>query len=92
MFVLNDAVDTVPVVTNIFADCPALTLLADICVVALLPKVTVKKLPAFISIDAVLLATVTATTLPCAEPVIIIEPDIIASPVNGNCEVVNPDS
>ena len=45
-----------------------------------------KKLPAFISIDAVLLATVTATTLPCAEPVMIIEPVILAEPVYGKSD------
>jgi len=91
MFVLNDAVDTVPVVTNIFAFSPAPNPVTLKCVVALFANVTVKKLPAFISIDAVLLATVTATILPCAEPVIMIEPDMIAEPVNGKSDVVNPD-
>ena len=89
MFVLNDADDIVPVVTKIFAFSPGFKFVTLKCVVALFAKVTVKKLPAFISIDAVLLATVTATTLPIAEPVIINEPDIIAEPVKGNV-VVNP--
>ena len=70
MFVLNDAVEFVPVVTNMFTDCPALTLLADICVVALLPNVIVKKFAVLISIDEVFDATGCSVTLPYTEPLI----------------------
>ena len=41
----------------------------------------VKKLPALPSIDAVDDAILADTTLPIAEPVTIIEPDMIAEPV-----------
>ena len=89
-FVLNDAVGNAAfpfpctVVNNILTVSPALrfTTLKNVLPVTK----QVKKFPSLPSIDAVADAILADTILPTAEPVTMIEPDIIAEPVNGNVD------